>query len=123
MIWPFQQLKRMLRPSMTWVEAVRVLNAIQYKPTISLGWAHFERDFFILQVQATVMNTDDHSSTVMITSQHIIRHESEEQILRDVMNALIGLEKHEALEFFRYKGIKIFDPHARVPMDLINGVR
>jgi hypothetical protein len=115
MIWPFK------KKSMTWVEAVRVLNEIKYKPNVNLGWTHLERDWFLLEIQATVLNTDDHSHTVIITSRHIIRHESEEQILRDIMNCLISLEKHEALEFFRYKGIKIFDPHNRVPMSLING--
>jgi hypothetical protein len=56
-----------------------------------------------------------------VGTSHVLKHMTEEQVVRDVMRCLIALETHEAQEFFRYDGKKVFDPHNRVPMDLIRG--
>ena len=39
----------------------------------------------------------------------------EEYVIRCLFEAIMQAERHEAAEYFKYKGVTVFNPHATVP--------
>lgn len=67
----------------------------------------------LIQIDAIVNDAKDQSRTIPLVSHGgtIPEYASEREILERVRIALMDLERHECDEFFRYKGVQIFDPH------------
>lgn len=93
----------------------RTVRGFRYKP----GWRFSIDDSGDIEVTANVADTyhpsrkplDPPHAYVVVTPAKLARW-SEADVLDRVADAVQRLENHEFGEWFRYKGVRVYDPHA-----------
>lgn len=101
---------------LTWVETVEVLKTIQYKPDVTLGWFDVQSgDYWVLTVDALRPDADGKygDKPVTLKGQYRMKLMPRRELIQKVYHAMVELETHEAAEFFKINGIKVYDPHHR----------
>lgn len=101
-----------------------VLRKISYRP----GWTFSMYDYgstsllrteFGILIRASVPDRDDPSRTIPLnfrTAVHVHDGASEADVAREVLRRILEFEHHEACEFFKLDGDRLFDPHERRPV-------
>ncbi len=101
---------------MTFDELKKVLGQITYKPGIQ--WNAIENRALIeFNIAAMVEDADKFGDTILITQKNIwtpewISFVDEQEVVLMVRNLFKKFEDHEVDEWFRFRGKKLFDPHA-----------
>jgi hypothetical protein len=101
-------------------EFARVVQAIEYKPgwrfLVDLHWDRPSHWCVTVRVQAEVTNAyPPHEKATMQSGYSVsdaeLHHMDEDRAMRRVYSILSHMEIHELREFFKYKGVRPFDPH------------
>lgn len=86
----------------------KLLQVFTYRP----GWT-FKIERGMLLIQAMVIDTDDHKRRTPLNFAQILP-----EFVRDdfdwthwLFYKIMEVEDHEAREFFKIDGVKVFDPH------------
>lgn len=88
------------------------LRAILAKFTYKPGW-RFYVEKGMLRVDAMVVDAYDHNKMTPLGYLHGIPSHVREDFPweRWLLDQIIEIERHEAMEFFEIDGVKVFDPH------------
>ncbi len=108
---------------MNFQEARSIVESITYKPGWSVLFDHCPyasasmANQFILQIRAKVQDADNPTAEFKLLSREYLFEEwiitlDEKQFVAYVFDFFVQMEKHEAAEFFKVRGVKTFDPHA-----------
>lgn len=86
----------------------KLLQKFTYRP----GWT-FEVEAGTLIVRAIVIDTDDPTRTTPLSFAQIIPQYVPDDFdwTRWLLRKIMEIEDHEAREFFKIDGVKVFDPH------------
>lgn len=102
---------------MNLTQAEEILSKIKYKPGFYVRLRHNDRMYCTdIICSYTTYDTDKPKIQVPICYSGVITHEhlekmSDTDLLAQIYNTILETEIHEAREWFKYKGVKIYDPH------------
>jgi hypothetical protein len=101
---------------MTWDDPItgreslrELLQTFTYRP----GWSFYlERDTLV--IRANVLNTDNPKETIRVDFGIGLPFPTPHKFdwTRWLFDQIMVVEDHEAREFFKIGGVKVFDPHA-----------
>lgn len=95
-------------------EAIEVIGRIEYKPNFQLRVGNLISGDLSLVISMWVLHRDtgQHSP---VMAEHLIEPEAfdEMRLVHFVHHQLRAMELHECDEFFKYRGVRIFDPHKK----------
>jgi DNA-binding LytR/AlgR family response regulator len=102
---------------MTLTEAQNLVNQIQYKPNFVLSFLRSPNwNGVELRVYARVPERDtlEEDSVLVRTvySEHVLAAFKEEDFVDQIYKMIQRVELHEVAEFFKVKGVRVYDPHA-----------
>lgn len=85
-----------------------LLRWFKYKP----DWT-FSIERGLLAIRAIVVDADDPKRVIPVTSYIELPRFVRDEFPWDrwLLDQIIELERHEAMEFFQVAGVKVFDPH------------
>lgn len=91
------------------VEPLRnILRQFTYKP----GWTFNIRDD-MLAIRLLAPDTDNVENIISVNNEVVIPRFVDERFPWDrwLLDQIMNVERHEAQEFFKINGVKVFDPH------------
>ena len=113
---------------MTLREAEAVLRELSYKPNWELKWSIMSHGIdsppgsslgsLVVQIMAQVVDaggrgpTDIH--TLVEYNEVTLGGLDEEMFLRLMFDRFVNMEQHEAREWFKRKGVALYDPHPKL---------
>lgn len=101
---------------MTYAEAARALDNIVYKKGFSIILENADSPF----LGYTLLRIAEDGVETPRDSYIILDNMTENTFVHKVFNELLNWERHECGEFFKYKGVQIFNPHADVNVLVLN---
>lgn len=95
---------------MTRAEIAKIVSRVKYR-----SWKFTIDDSGDIQVRARVQNAYSQKPRTAVVNGYVVspqQYADETSLLVEIYDAISGILHHEAQEWFKYKGRRIFDPHA-----------
>lgn len=100
----------------TLLRIIEMISHVNYKPNVKFTGFYRDGGYFI-RMDTETIDRDTHKPYTATLTMHLgVKPEKASEVeLRDMLfNGILDFERHEAMEWFKYKGVRVHETHHKV---------